>query len=216
MVEARALAVGEGNVVDAALAVGPGGPQTAGCLVFRVFGHPEAKLVVEGNGSIDVRREAVEVVDAERLHALVERVFLMDRRQAVHLGVELQRNAVRIAGPECARLIGPLDPVDRQPLALEEVRGLVEVFLVEHLEAEITGSGICRFAQDKAMVAAFFHGAQIDRLIGFVRDLKPERVDIEGPALGQIRDAQFHMAEPDDVEGRIEIGGRNGHGRLLR
>ena len=102
VVQARAATVGEGDVVHAALAMRPGRPQFAGLGIFRVFGHAEAELVVEGHRFIDIRRIAVEVVDAQRLHTLVERVFLVDRRQAVHLGIEFERNAVRIACAESA------------------------------------------------------------------------------------------------------------------
>ena len=99
--------------------------------ILGVFGHPEADLVVEGDGLVDIGREAVEVVDAQRLHALVERIFLVDRRQPVHLRIEFQRNAVRVARAEGARLVGPLDPLHRQALALEEMLGLVEVLIAK-------------------------------------------------------------------------------------
>src|SRR5262245_28564558 len=104
------------------------------------------------------------MIDTEWLYTLVERVFLMNRRQPVHLGVELKRNAVGIAGAKRARLIGALDPFDRQIPAPEEVGRLVEVFFAEHLETEITGLDLVGLSQHDAMVAALFHRPKIDRI----------------------------------------------------
>ncbi|MNV77881.1 hypothetical protein D3C71_1713420 [compost metagenome] len=102
VVQARAAAVGKGDVVHAALAMGPGGPETSRLLVGRVFRYPEADLVVEGDRFVDIGREAVEVVDAQRFDAAVERVFLVDWRQTVHLRIEFERDALRVTGAKGA------------------------------------------------------------------------------------------------------------------
>lgn len=52
---------------------------------------------------------------------------------------------MRIAGAEGACLVGPLDPFDRQLLALKEMRGLVEILLAEDLEAQIAASALPDF-----------------------------------------------------------------------
>ncbi len=53
--QARTRAIGEGDIMDAALAVCPGRPELTAFLVFRIFRHPKAKLVVEGDRGIDIR-----------------------------------------------------------------------------------------------------------------------------------------------------------------
>jgi hypothetical protein len=159
MMQARAAAVGEGDVVNAALTVCPGGPEPAGLIVGGIFRHPETDLIIEGNALVDIRRKAVEMVDSERLYALIERVFLMDRRKPVHFRIEFERNAMRIAGPECARLVGPFDPFDRQALALEEMFRLVEVFVGKHLEAQVPCFSDTGLLQDDAVMAALFERA---------------------------------------------------------
>ncbi|ENN88749.1 hypothetical protein RHSP_43422 [Rhizobium freirei PRF 81] len=215
VVQTRAAAIGEGDIVDAALAVGPGSPETAGFFVLSVLRDAEAEFVIEGDALVDIGREAVEMVDAQRLHAFVEGVFLMDRRQAVHLRIEFKGDAVRIAGAEGPRLVGALDPFDRQVLALEEMRCLVEILVAEDLEAEVAGFRLIGFLEHDAVMAALLHCPEIDRIRGLVRHLQAERIDIEGARLGKIGDAEFDMAEAHDVEGRIEIGFRQGHGFLL-
>ena len=110
MMQARTAAIGKGDVVHAALAVHPGGPEPAGLLVFGVFGDAEAHLAIEGCRLVDVRREEVEMVDAERLRAAVETVLLMHWRQAVHAREELQRCIERVRCRERPSLPFPLDP----------------------------------------------------------------------------------------------------------
>jgi hypothetical protein len=61
------------------------------------------------------------------------------------------------------------------------------------------------------VVTAFLHGAQIDRLRVFMGYLKAERVDIESARPSKVGDPQLGMAEPDDVERRVQVWCRNGH-----
>ena len=90
VVQPRPLSVGEGHIMHPALAVHPGCPETVGLLILSVFGHPEPKVTVECHAVVDIGRKDVEVVDAKRLNAFVSRVFLMDRRQAIHLVIKLE------------------------------------------------------------------------------------------------------------------------------
>ena len=188
VVQAGPAAIGEGDVVHAALAVRPGRPQPVRHLVLGVFGDAETNLVIERHRFVDVRREAIEMVDAQRLHALVERVLLMDRRQPVHAGIKLERHALDVARAQGARLKRAVDPFGRQLPRPEEVFRLIEVWLAEDLEAEGTDARLGPFAQHDAMVAALFQRAQTNFLLVLVGDLEAEGVDIKRTALAQIGD----------------------------
>ena len=52
---------------------------------------------------------------------------------------------------------------------------------------------------------ALFHRTQEDLVRVLVGDLQAEGVDVEVTARGQIRDHQLDVAEPDGVEGGVEI-----------
>jgi len=76
----------------------------------------------------DVNRPVREdLLHGHRLDALVERVLLMDRRQPVHAGIELERHALGVARAQGARLERPVDPLDRQLPRAEIVFRLVEI-----------------------------------------------------------------------------------------
>ena len=72
MVQARAAAVGDGEVVDIALAVHPGGGDASVRSVFlAIFGQPEAEPGVEVDGVLHFRREDVEMVEPLRMAAFI-------------------------------------------------------------------------------------------------------------------------------------------------
>jgi hypothetical protein len=73
---------------------------------------------------VDIVREAVEVVDAQRFDASVQGVGLVNRGQLVHPEVELERDALRIDGLQRAALIRLLDETSRQAAGLEKWRAL--------------------------------------------------------------------------------------------
>ena len=80
VVQARAAPVGEGEVVGAAPALHPHGPELRiGAFGLGRLGEAEAELGVEVVGRLHVGREAVDVVDALDARALVGRVFLQHR-----------------------------------------------------------------------------------------------------------------------------------------
>ncbi len=119
---------------------------------------------------------------------------------------------MRIAGAEAARLERAVDPLHRKALAAKEILGLLEAVFVEQFEAQVARPRLVPLAQHQAVVAAFLHRAKVDRLAVLVGDLQAQRIDVEGARFRQIGDDQLHMAEPDDVERRIEVRGRDGHG----
>ena len=76
-------AVGEGEVVHAALAVHPGGRDLrVGVVALGVLGQAEAELGVEVEGGLHVRREAVEMVDALRMRAPLYAAYCCSMRSA--------------------------------------------------------------------------------------------------------------------------------------
>ena len=146
--------------MDAALAVQPRGPECAGFLVFGVLGRAEAEVVVEGDALVDVGREDVEVVDAQRPHAAIECVFLRYGRQALHVPVKLDRHPVVIAKAQRPALKRPLNPAGFDALGFEIVLRPVEVSLVPDLVGRVAHAGGLPTGEDHAVVTALFHRTQ--------------------------------------------------------
>ena len=96
MVQPRPQPVGERHVMHAALAVHPCGPKATRVFIFGVFRHAKAHVVPEGNAGIYIGAEGVEVINPQRFDTFIERILLMNRRQAIHLGVEFQRHAEKV------------------------------------------------------------------------------------------------------------------------
>ena len=72
MVQARAAAVGDGEVMDIALAVHPGGSDAPVRPVFlAIFGQAEAEPGVEVDGSLNLGGENVEMVEPLRMAAFI-------------------------------------------------------------------------------------------------------------------------------------------------
>ena len=134
--QARSVAAGERNVVDAALAMHPHRPELARILGLSIFGDAEAEGIVERDGRFHVIRIAIEMVDAQRLDAPIELVLLMDRPQLVHAEVEFDRDPERIDGTQRATLVRALDPAALKILCVEIVPCLVKIALAENLEAQ--------------------------------------------------------------------------------
>ena len=137
-------AVGEGEVVDVALAVQPHRPELgiAGVVGLGVFGQAEAELGVEVVARLHVGREAVDVVDALDAGALIGGIALQHALALVHLEIEVERHAGDVGGAERAALVRHLGKRGGQIAALEPVGGAVEVVLARHLEAERLGGGL--------------------------------------------------------------------------
>ena len=53
--------------------------------------------------------------------------------------------------------------------------------------------------------------AQVDRFVVAVLDMQPDGVFVEFAAGVEVHHVEHGMAAPDDVEGRIEDMGRDGH-----
>ena len=105
MVQARALAVGDGEIVHIALAMHPGGRDAPVRSVFlAIFGQAEAEPRVEVDGVLHLGGEDVEMVEPLRMAALVEIVAAQQMRAPVHRGVELDLEAEGIGELQRAAL----------------------------------------------------------------------------------------------------------------
>src|SRR3984885_12075661 len=62
------------------------------------------------------------------------------------------------------------------------------------------------------MMIALLDAAQIERIVSFIADQKPEAIDIKGARAAKIADAQFDMACPHDIERRVENRFADRHG----
>ena len=104
------------------------------------------------------------MVDPQRPHAAVEPVALVDVRQPVHPGVELQRDPLRVADRQHPPLVRPLDPFRRQPLPGEPLRRPVEIGLGPHLEGQRAAARPVRLAQHQAVMPALLQPAQAEEI----------------------------------------------------
>ena len=137
MVQARAAAVGDGEVVDIALAVHPGGCDAPVRSVFlAIFGQAEAEPGVEIDGVLDLGREDVEMVEPLRMAALVEVVAPQQMRTLLHRGIEFELEAGGIGELQRAALERLLDEGVGDAVLGEEAGGLVEIAVIADLEAE--------------------------------------------------------------------------------
>ena len=93
---------------------------------------------------------------------------------------------------------------------------LVEVFVGEHPKADALALRLAgRALEREAVVTAFLHSAQPDRVGVLVAHDQPQHLDIEVAAGGQVARREREMTGARDVERRIEIGLRKGHCSIL-
>jgi len=162
MVQTRSTPIGEGDVVHAPLALHPGCPQATGIIVLGVLGHAKPDVVVEGNGFVHVRAEAIEVIDAQRLDALVQGVLLMNRFEALHARIKFEWYAVWVTGDEGARLVRAFHPLDRQALRPKVRCCLIQMRFIKHLEGKRSGAWCVPVTQYQTMMPTLFHRSQVD------------------------------------------------------
>ena len=193
-----------------------GGDAAVGPVLLGVLGEAEAEAGVEVGRALHVGREHIEMVEPLRLHALVAVVVLQQPLALLHGEIELDRHPERIDRLQRAPLIRPLDERVPQPLALEELRRLVEVLLAADLEAEVMRLGGVALLQHQRVVLPLLDAAQVERVLRLVLDDEAERALVEGAAAAEIGDAERHMARAHDVERRIENVARHRHRCFLR
>src|SRR6267142_6326782 len=105
MVQAGALAVGDGEVMHVALAVHPRrGDPTLRSVFLGIFGQPKTDPRVEVDGVLNFGGEHVEVVEPLRVTALVEIVAAQQMRTLLHRCVHLDLKAEGIGELQGATL----------------------------------------------------------------------------------------------------------------
>ncbi len=211
--QARPAPIGECEIVGAAAALHPHRPELRiGTFGLGRLGEAEAELDVEVVGRLNVRREAIDVVDALDARALVCRILLQHRGHAVHLEIEIERHADRIDGAQRAPLKRHVRPRHGQLARGKPFGGLVEILFAGDLEADRERHDVVRFAQDHRVVVALFHAAQIERTLVLVAKRcsrgSPHRTRAN---CARSDDAELDMARAHDVERRIEDGIAQGH-----
>ena len=96
--------------------------------------------------------------------------------------------------------------------AIEMRLRALEVVLGEHAEADALALRLAQGALEReAVVAALLHPAQPDRVGVLVAHDQTQHLGVEIAAGGEVARREHEMAGAGDVEGRIEVGLRNGH-----
>src|ERR1700754_2904774 len=105
MVQARALAVGDGEIMHVALAVHPRRRDAAVRPVFlAIFGETESQPRIEVDGILNLCREYIEVIEPLRVAALVEIVAAQQVRTLLHRSIEFDLKAEGIGRLQGAAL----------------------------------------------------------------------------------------------------------------
>src|SRR6266849_7796405 len=94
MVQARALAVGDGEVMYVALAMHPRRRDAPiGAVFLAVFGQPETQPRIEVDSVLNLGGEHVEMIEPLRVATLVEIVAAQQMRALLHYCIELDLEA---------------------------------------------------------------------------------------------------------------------------
>ena len=210
----RAGAGREHDVVRIALALQEHEQRIVGAVRRDVFGEPEAEPHVEFQLALHVRHQHLEMVDALRHRAVVLSERDEQPRLGRHGGAEFERHAERIADMERAALIRPLHPLRRQAGLLEIMLGLLQILLGEAAHADALRLRRGGALEHQAVMTRLGDAAQIDRVLILVADDEADEIDIERAAFRQIFDVQYGMTGASDVEWRIVVRFRDGHGAL--
>src|SRR5580658_3557958 len=210
--QARAEAVGEREIVHITFAVHPHRPKL--CVVtvgFGVLGQAETEFTVKVIALLYVRREAIEMIDALNPRAAMRFIFLQHTFGSIHLRAEVERHAQRVGGPQGTALVRNLREGGRQVAAAEPECGAIEILFACNPKTERADLSFAGSAQHDRMVAPLLDAAEIEGVLAFVADQKPQAIDIEGAGAAEIADAELDMAGAYDVERRIEDRVAEGH-----
>ncbi len=114
MVQARPLAVGDGEVVHIALAVHPGGCDApVRPILLAIFGEAESEPCVEVDGILNFGGEDVEMIEPLRMAAFIEIVATQQMRALLHRRIKLDRETAGIGKLQCSALERLLDKLMR-------------------------------------------------------------------------------------------------------
>src|ERR1035437_6756266 len=164
MVQARAPAVGDGEVMHIALAMQPRRRDAAVRPVFLgVLGQPETHPRVEVDGVLNFGGEYVEVVEPLRMAALVEIVAAQQMRALLHRSMEFDLKAERVGELQRAALERLLGKRVSDAVSRKEGRGLVEILLVADLESQAVAGGGGPLARYQRVMLMLLAAAQKNR-----------------------------------------------------
>src|SRR5689334_18894095 len=97
MVQARALAVGNGEIVHIALAMHPGGcDPPIRTVLLAIFGEAESESCIEVDGILHLGGEDIEMIQPLRMAALVEIIAAEQMRALLHRRIQFDQEAMRI------------------------------------------------------------------------------------------------------------------------
>src|SRR5712664_1519992 len=199
-------AVGEGKVVDVALAVQPHGPQLGVVLVgLGIFGEAESDLGIEIGARLDVGGEAIDVVDALNARAPMGGIVLEHRRDLVHSRIEFERGPERVGGAQRAALVWNIRKCHREVAAREPRGGLVEVGFARELEGERMDFRSAGLPQHERVMVALLDAAQIERVAVPGGFHEPQAIDVERAGAVEVAHAERDVARPHHVERRLQI-----------
>src|ERR1700733_3245970 len=159
--QSRAEAVGERKIVHIAFAVHPYRPKLRVVTVrFGVLGQAETEFAIKIIALLDVRREAIEMVDALNPRAAMRFIFLQHAFSSIHFGAEVERHAQRIGGPQGAALVRYIRKGGRQVAAAEPERGAIEILFARNPKTERADLSLAGSAQDDRMGAPLLYAAE--------------------------------------------------------
>src|ERR1700742_2681663 len=147
MVQARALAIGDGEVVHITLAVHPGGCDAPVWTVFlAILSQAKSEPRVEVDGVLNLGGEDIEMIEPLRMAALVEIVAAQQMRPLFHRRIKLDQEAAGIGELQRASLERLLDKLVRDTVLGKERRRFVEVAVIADLEAQPPAGSAPRLA----------------------------------------------------------------------
>ena len=174
------------------------------------------EIHVEPCGTQHVRHEHLIVVHPQRPGAPMGVNLGVHARACRHGGAQFDRRSGRVGKMQRTALVGNLDESRRNADAREVRFRLVEVFVGEHPKADAFALRLAgRPLEREAVVTMLLHSAQPDRVRILVAHDQAQHLGIEVAAGGEIARREHEMAGARDVEGRVEIGFRNGHCGIL-
>src|SRR5882757_2748768 len=205
VMQARALAIGDGEVVHIAFAMQPGsGDPPIRPVLLAIFGQPETEPCIEIDRALHLGREYVEMIEPLRMAALVEVVAPQQMRALVHRRIEFDLEAERIGELQRAALERLLGKRVGDAVLGKEAHSLVEIAFIADPEAEPVAGRRLRLAQHQRVMLMLLGAAQVHRLVVAVLDMEANSVFVEVTAGVQIRHVEHGVAGADDVERWIE------------
>src|SRR3984893_3209099 len=216
VMQARAGAVEEDDVMRIALALQKHAPQIERARWGDIFAQPEACRGVKLAHLADIRRQDLIVVEPQRRAAGMAGELRDHARHHRHGGAEFQQRSGRIDRMQRSTLMRDVRPRRRAAARFKEPLELVEVLLGEHTQAEARAADIAPFTQHEAVVTGLLDAAEVERVVFFRSQDQAYNPLIELPARRQVADGKNDMACPRNAKSRIEVRAWKDHAPAFR